>query len=432
MNLEVELLFHDLIKPTCPTPQHNRYHQVSCIDQMMLPIYMPWILYYPANDSKTKKEEICDSLKRSLSEALTIFYPLAGRFQANKFVDCNDEGVYFVEAKAKCNLLDILQNPNFYDINKLLPFEPDHASDMVAVKVTHFDCGGMSIGFGMSHQMGDALSSVLFLQSWAAISRGDNDTAIVPLFDSAKYFAPVDLPEFDTGFEYIKEAVVTKRFVFDASSLSALRDRYVYRNNIHEETIRPTRIEALTAFLWSRIKTITQVKASTNKVFTAYHPVNLRPRLNPPLSAQHFRNIIVEPEIVEIVDNSRESWSDDLMVRKVRETVRKVNAEYVKNLQADNAYFHMMNERSEKTIKGEVVPFNFTSCCRFPIYDIDFGWGKPTWVSSGKWPFGNFAAFFDTKEGGGIEAWITVLRQEMARLETDPELIALLSPKHKH
>ncbi|KAJ8747147.1 hypothetical protein K2173_001704 [Erythroxylum novogranatense] len=347
MKFEVEVLCQDLVKPSFPTAQQSRYHQLSCIDQMMLTMYMPWIFYYPASDNSTKKEETCERVKRSLSEALTMFYPVAGRFRENKYVDCNDEGVHFVEAKAKCNIQDILQIPNSYDINKLLPFDMDHVGDEVAcVQVTHFDCGGMTIGFAMCHKMGDALSSIMFLQTWSAISRGEGSATIVPHFDSAKYFAPVNLPEFDRGYVYNRKNFVTKRFVFDASSLSALRDRYVYRDNINEETIRPTRVEALTAYTWSKIMTVTEIKGSRDKVITASHAVNLRPRMNLPFSEQQFGNLVLDPELVNMVDNNKKSSCDDFVVRKMRETLVNLNAEYVKNLQSGNTYFDMIKESS--------------------------------------------------------------------------------------
>ena len=31
--------------------------------------------------------------------------------------------------------------------------------------------------------------------------------------------------------------------------------------------------------------------------------------------------------------------------------------------------------------KGEEDVFLFTSWCRFPFYEADFGWGKPVWIS---------------------------------------------------
>lgn len=43
-----------------------------------------------------------------------------------------------------------------------------------------------------------------------------------------------------------------------------------------------------------------------------------------------------------------------------------------------------LRERGEffKSTKGSINLYRATSLCKLPIYEIDFGWGKPTWVTS--------------------------------------------------
>ena len=70
------------------------------------------------------------------------------------------------------------------------------------------------------------------------------------------------------------------------------------------------------------------------------------------------------------------------------------------------------------------VVLNFTALCGFPLYDVDFGWGKPflvVWVSL---PFKNLITFSDTELGDGIEAWINLNEEDMAKFECDKELLA--------
>ena len=76
----------------------------------------------------------------------------------------------------------------------------------------------------------------------------------------------------------------------------------------------------------------------------------------------------------------------------------------------------------------ELVSLGFTSYCRFPAYDNDFGWGRPAWVFSAPLTFKNLTAFMDTKEGVGIEAYIGLEEQLMAEFETDAEFMAYVSP----
>ncbi|EOY22399.1 3'-N-debenzoyl-2'-deoxytaxol N-benzoyltransferase, putative [Theobroma cacao] len=72
--------------------------------------------------------------------------------------------------------------------------------------------------------------------------------------------------------------------------------------------------------------------------------------------------------------------------------------------------------------------FGFTSWCRFPFYETDFGWGKPIWLGTAL-RFNRAAFFLDTRDGEGIEAWITLTQKEMAKLEQDPDILAHASFK---
>lgn len=65
--------------------------------------------------------ERLERLKQSLSETLTFFYPFAGTIEDGLYIDCNDDGVQYVEAKVSCCLSEILSNPDILMIRKLLP-----------------------------------------------------------------------------------------------------------------------------------------------------------------------------------------------------------------------------------------------------------------------------------------------------------------------
>ena len=58
------------------------------------------------------------------------------------------------------------------------------------------------------------------------------------------------------------------------------------------------------------------------------------------------------------------------------------------------------------------------------------GGGKPIWVSSigtSDSVFSNLIILNDTRLGDGIEAWVTIDEQDMARLECNPELLTFAS-----
>ncbi|KAJ8899693.1 hypothetical protein K2173_019391 [Erythroxylum novogranatense] len=424
MKLEVDLISQNIVKPSSPTPPHRHHYQLSFLDQIMIPLYVPWVFFYLDDDSKVDNREKCDRVKRSLSEALALFYPIAGRLVGNTHVECDDKGVHFIEAEANCKILDFIENPNCNEINKLLPFEIDDANvdSLAFVQVTYFECGGMSVGLGLSHKLGDAMSSFMFLNTWAAISRGGSNP-IAPFFDSATHFPPINLHGFCP--QVVKDDIITKRFVFDACSIASLREKYTEKDNIEHQIHRPTRVEALSTFIWSRFKAATEITGDAPKIYTLGHAVNLRPKMSPPSWQQYFGNIFVQQR-VELPNMDDENEACVVTIKKMRKAIRNVDQDYVKKLRGDE-HLNTMLEGAERYIKGETVCLNFTSWCRFQVYEVDFGWGKPVWVGSARWPFHNLVTFLDTKKGDGIEAWIHLREEDMSKFEADHELNALVS-----
>ncbi|KAF3672155.1 putative salutaridinol 7-O-acetyltransferase-like [Capsicum annuum] len=74
----------------------------------------------------------------------------------------------------------------------------------------------------------------------------------------------------------------------------------------------------------------------------------------------------------------------------------------------------------------EIDIYPSTSWCRFPWYEADFGWGNPFWVSSVSKPF-QVIILNDTKDGDGIEAWVSLKENDMAEFETDPDILSTTS-----
>ncbi|XP_050204709.1 stemmadenine O-acetyltransferase-like [Mercurialis annua] len=434
MKIEVEFLSKELIKPSSPTPDHLRHLQLSFLDQIQAPVCMPFVLFYTKDPDFTNSER-CNMLKTSLSKALTTFYPLAGRVRNNTYIDCNDEGVLFVEAQANFPLSNILESSDSaagskkvhkvrscYDPNsnkKFFPLQLDEGKDFAAFfQITFFNCGGLAISMAMSHKLGDGLSVMVFLNSWAAITRESNsdDLIKIPPFGLATIFPPKNL-----GFEprnwIMKDNIITKRFVFDTSVLSDLKTKYSDDNGC-----RPTRVEALSAFIWSRFMAATQANETNNKLYLVHHAVNLRPRMDPPLSNQHFGNI--SRIATTLADQDGEC---DGIMSRMRDSIKNVNADYVKSLQKSDGHLNFLKEGTEKVAKGDVISFSFTSLCNFPTYDIDFGWGKAEWTGSAPLPFKNLAVLLDTNDGKGIEAWINLKEEDMAKFDIDKELLAHVS-----
>ncbi|KAE8663865.1 BAHD acyltransferase [Hibiscus syriacus] len=420
MQLNVEVISKEIVKPSSPTADQPHHLRLSFLDQLTPSLYNHIVYFYPRIcDIHADEITIPDRLKHSISDALVYFYPLAGRMMEGQLlVDCNDEGIPFVEALVKCKLSDVLNNPVPKELNKLLPFEihGDHKI-LLGIQFNVFDCGGIGIGVCVSHKIGDALSFFSFVKKWAAIARGETKIT-APNFESALLFPPRELPGFSPRMTHLeKDKLVTKRFVFEATKLEEIRRKYADNNN----QIRPTRVEALSVFIWECLFTAVGAKSMSDKLFFITHTVNIRTRIEPPLPESSYGNLHSVALTFPSMDKN--------ITTQIRDSIKAVNDEYVKKLQDGYNHFKRFRVIAATYGKDQIVPFGVTSLCRFPLYEADFGWGKPVWAASGDRQIQNTAVFLDTVTGHGIEAWVTLNEEVMAKLDSNEELLACADAK---
>lgn len=440
MKMEVQIISKEEIKPSSPTLQHPKTFKFSLLDQFIPSPYAPIILFYPS-DCMTHAEipKRLALLKRSLSETLTRFYPLAGKIKDDLSIECNDEGAYCVEAQVNCRLDEFLTKPDLLLLHRFLPRELMKESTAVTyvtnIQVNVFDCGGIAIGICISHKMLDGAALSTFLQAWSTAARGCEEM-IYPNFAAPSLFpANDDLWLRDTsmvmwGSLFKKGKCITKRFVFDASAIAALK--VVATSSKIKCPSPPTRVEAVSAFIWKCIMAAAKEKHGyeTQRPCLLTHLVNLRRRMKPPVSDNCTGNLLwmaaakcMTPDKPELHD----------LVGELKDAISKLDGEFVKKLRSDEGNSLMcksLKEIGELCSKDEVDYVGFSSWCKFGFYEIDFGWGKPIWVSSyglSGSPVLNLVILVETRDGDGIEAWMTLDEQDMSTLECNSEYIKFAS-----
>ncbi|KAK3200695.1 hypothetical protein Dsin_024110 [Dipteronia sinensis] len=423
MKIDIEVISRDMIKPSTPTPHRLRNYQFSFLDQIAPPDYF-YFIYFFNLDCKLSNNDISNHLKTSLSKVLTYYYPLAGRVNDN-YVDCNDEGVLFLEVQVSCQLSQILQEPFQEEVNRCVPV-PDGVSNLaLAIQVSFFKCGNVAICARMSHRIADASSFLTFMKNWAATARHLENNVIRPEFVAAKVFPPKGDGEFDIHMGATEKNIVLKRFVFRNSVIAALKERYAHKSTA-ENLIRPTRVEALSIFIWSRFSASTQTKIGPDKPLLLFNSVNLRKRMNQPLPDDSFGNLFQDAVTISLQDTREEDCYS--LVNKLRESVSRIDKDYVKKLQDGTNELADLKERMAQGVnKREILEFYFSSLCWYPLYETDFGLGKPVSVALGGLAYKNFCLFTDTKSGDGIEAWIYLKEEDMAKFVKDRELLAYSS-----
>ncbi|KAE8715587.1 hypothetical protein F3Y22_tig00110163pilonHSYRG00258 [Hibiscus syriacus] len=253
MKMDVEIISTQLIQPSSPTPQHLKIFKLSLLDQLIPVPYAPIILFYPPDHEIVPDRP--ELLKKSLSNTLTRFYPLAGRIRDDLSIVCSDEGAYFVEALVNCRFDEFLEQPDLLALPRFLPRdfnpkEPTAGTYVTNIQVNMFRCGGIAIGVCISHKILDGAALSTFLKAWTATARGCKETIINPNFISTSLFPSADdlwLRDSSLvmwGSLFKKGKSVTRRIVFGASSIAALKARATILGKC------PTRVETVSAFLW--------------------------------------------------------------------------------------------------------------------------------------------------------------------------------------
>ncbi|KAL5546709.1 hypothetical protein UlMin_006396 [Ulmus minor] len=405
---KIEIISRKTIKPSSPTPHHNRILKLSLLDQFLPPTYGCFIFFYnstPNNGDDYHHSsflEKSNSLQKSLSETLVHFYPFAGRLKDSSTIECNDEGAYFVEAQMNCKLSEILNEAEAKLLNQFLnpinnPKIAQLATNaMLVVQVTAFKCGGIAIAICNLHKLVDASSACAFAQNWTGQTRGDDPAVIAPNFIGTSLIPPIEpkdlqaFPNSDTLVGPQNFTITTRRLVFNASNLASLKAKIV----AEQVLINPTNVQLVTAMVLSGLSKPSLLSQS----------VNLRKIMILPLPENAVGNLISAFRVlVEENDGLHE------IVGKMRKECDVFCKEMANRYKGEEGFLVVLGavkEMSEVGKKG-INMYNCTSLCKFPVYDSDFGWGKPIWVISPMF-FKNVFALVDTKYGDGIEVWVTL------------------------
>ncbi|KAJ6414339.1 hypothetical protein OIU84_007036 [Salix udensis] len=397
--MEVQIISKQNVRPSSPTPPHLRNFKLSLLDQLIPVPYAPILLYYPMNDSSGASNldvlKRLQVLKKSLSETLTHFYPLAGKIKDDQLsIDCDDEGACYVEAQVNCHLSEFLRQPDLLVAHQFFPCEllPKAVTHVANFQVNVFECGGVAIGICISHLALDGAALSTFLKAWSAIAKGSKEAIIYPEFIPTSLFPANDLWLRDSavvmfGSLFKKGNGITKRFVFDASAISSLRARAV-------GVECPTRVEVVSSFLWKCFMAASEEWRGCRRPSILTHLVNLR-RKNGTEVGREFHG-----KFPVIKGDKRNSMAE--------QTLREIG---------------------EFGSRDGVDFLGFSSWCRLGFYDADFGWGKPVWISSlatSGSPTMNLVILADTR-CDGVEAFVSLNEKEMAILEGNPELLRFAS-----
>ncbi|KAJ4709565.1 Hydroxycinnamoyl-CoA shikimate/quinate hydroxycinnamoyl transferase [Melia azedarach] len=391
--MEINLRNSTIIRPAQETPKH--FLPNSDLDIVAPQVYVPNLFCYrrPRDSSNFFEAGL---LKDALSKVLVSFYPVAGRLGKKQngrvLVDCNGEGVLFMEAEASCCIDDF---GDFSQGLKLLPLLPtvDETKDvssheLMVAQVTHMKCGGVCLGVRLHHILTDAISTFHFINSWAEIARGLPTISTQPFFDRnilnvgiptsptfhhIEYDPPPSMnsPTQNLESQSIPGSICTAILKLSVDQMKTLKEK---SNRGHGYPIKYTRFEILAAHIW---RCVCKARGlSDDQASKIYFPTNGKSRLNPPLPPGYFGNVIFTTALIAL-SGDIQSEPLNYTVERIHNAFKRRDNEYLKSAlaylkqQPDLTNFR----RGAHTFK--CPNFNIVNLIQMPMYEADFGWGRP-------------------------------------------------------
>ncbi|ESQ40640.1 hypothetical protein EUTSA_v10013522mg [Eutrema salsugineum] len=181
-----------VVKPSKATPEVSL--SLSTLDNdPYIETLAKTIYVYAPPPSKDVHDDPASLLQQALSHALVYYYPLAGklhrRSQDHRLeLTCTPtEGVPFVKATTDCTLssLNYLEDIDAA-LNQLVPCDEAVTSggyNALAVQITLFACGGITIGTALSHSLCDGFGASQFFKALTEFAAGKTQPSIIPVWD---------------------------------------------------------------------------------------------------------------------------------------------------------------------------------------------------------------------------------------------------------
>ncbi|XP_021858584.2 vinorine synthase-like [Spinacia oleracea] len=463
MELQVEIVSRETIRPETPTLPEFKHYKLSLLDQLSPLVYgIEFTCYAPPNNKLDDEHCSIAHLKKSLSKALSRFYPLAGRLTADEStIDCNDEGTPFVEDRCKCPLSLFLHAPYRVDMaNQFLPsIIPAHGhrtsrslapTEMVpfAVQVSIFDCGGVIIGTKGLHKILDAASCGIFLKMWSDLAKGLQVESAIDITTAISLFPPCSwaavspprepIPLCALEGNKVDGTCVVKVFEFNPDSVATLQAKA--RSDLVPKT---TRIEAVSGFIWKHVMAAAATASGNPCAFgpsVVTHAVNIRSRTSPKLSPTTFGNLVVHGIADYKGQNGMVPKLSDLVTEIWRALADVKDADFLTTLQGkDGGQAIRRYKQNLAVLKDQpnISIYRFTSWSKLGM-NPDFGFGMPLWSGH---TGGRMSSSFKNlillilNPGHQIEASLILDEKEMYILQSDPHFLqfaSLIGRPHSH
>ncbi|KAM6562867.1 hypothetical protein CsatB_022865 [Cannabis sativa] len=384
------------------------------------------------------------ALKKALAQALVTFYAFSGELVKNAEGEpellCNNGGVDFSVASADVELSDLdLYNPDDSFEGKLVPGKK---RGVLAVQVTELKCGGIVVACTFDHRIADAYSANMFFISWAQMAQSKR-LSFRPSFRRSllnprrhqitphnyssidDMYVPVTaLPPPPSSIASAADHLISRIYYVKAEQLEWLQAQADTGNLVK----RPTKLESFSAYLW---KMVANCAASDHpgKICKMGLVVDGRRRLCRKKAGademeSYFGNVLSIPFGGKIVE--------DLVERPLSWVAGEVR-EFLETAVTEEHFLGLIDwVEAHRPVQGlakiycqgsqDGPAFVVSSGQRFPVKEIDFGWGEPVFGSY-HFPWGGDSGYvMPMPSAAGNGDWVVymhLLKKQIQVIEKD-------------
>ncbi|XP_004235891.2 shikimate O-hydroxycinnamoyltransferase [Solanum lycopersicum] len=394
--MKIEVKNSTMVQPATETPQLRLWN--SNVDLVVPNFHTPSVYFYRPTGSPNFFDG--KVVKEALSKALVPFYPMAGRLCRDEDgrieIDCKGQGVLFVEAESDGVVDDFGDFAPTLELRRLIP-AVDYSQGiesyaLLVLQITHFKCGGVSLGVGMQHHAADGASGLHFINTWSDMARG-LDLTIPPFIDRTllrardppqpqfphvEYQPPPTLKTTEENVPNAETVPETSVSIFKLTrdQINTLKAKSKEDGN----TVNYSSYEMLAGHVW---RSTCMARGLTQDQETKlYIATDGRARLRPSLPPGYFGNVIFTATPVAVAGDlqSKPIW---YAASKIHDQLAIMDNDY---LRSALDYLELQPDlkalvRGAHTFKCPNL--GITSWSRLPIHDADFGWGRPIFMGPG-------------------------------------------------
>lgn len=283
--------------------------------------------------------------------------------------------------------------------------------------MTSFKCGGVCVGAAIHHTAADGLAALDFVNTWAAIARDEEAAPPRPWLDRTLLRArsPPDV-RFDHS-EYSRRRGAggdpkTARVPFDSAILPMSKTQV----DALKAGKKVSTFKAVVAHVWRCACTARGLAGDEDT--RLYMTADARSRVRPPLPEGYLGNAIFRASTVAKAGDVV-SEPLDAVAGRVADATARLDDEYVRSLV--DCLEQVVGDAAGLR-KGEwVMPETdlwVISWQGLPIYDADFGWGRPAFMGRACLQFSGLVYLVPGPDGDGrLDVAVAMEPKSLARFK---------------